>query len=116
LIIRSADATCGPCDAARASQATGRPERRSRRQDDRGAAWFKTVPDDELDNLLRVAFTYDKLMPILIEVDRGVAHGRVVNIMERAKGVGLTRIYPIGTCQHVADYFHVGPDVGLTSL
>jgi biopolymer transport protein ExbD len=56
----------------------------------------KNVPDGELDNLLRAAFTRDKLTQVIIKADKGVAHGRVVNIMERAKGVGLTRL-AIGT-------------------
>jgi biopolymer transport protein ExbD len=56
----------------------------------------KNIPDGELDNLLRAAYTRDKLTQVIIKADKGVAHGRVVNIMERAKGVGLTRL-AIGT-------------------
>lgn len=56
----------------------------------------KNIADGELDNLLRAAFTHDKLTQVIIKADKGVAHGRVVNIMERAKGVGLTRL-AIGT-------------------
>jgi biopolymer transport protein ExbD len=56
----------------------------------------KNIPDAELDNLLRAAYTRDKLTQVIIKADKGVAHGRVVNIMERAKGVGLTRL-AIGT-------------------
>jgi biopolymer transport protein ExbD len=56
----------------------------------------KNIPDAELDNLLRAAFVKDKLTQVIIKADKGVAHGRVVNIMERAKGVGLTRL-AIGT-------------------
>lgn len=56
----------------------------------------KNIPDAELDNLLRAAFTRDKLTQVIIKADKGVQHGRVVNIMERAKGVGLTRL-AIGT-------------------
>ena len=56
----------------------------------------KNIADGELDNLLRAAFTRDKLTQVIIKADKGVAHGRVVNIMERAKGVGLTRL-AIGT-------------------
>lgn len=56
----------------------------------------KNIPDGELDNLLRAAFARDKLTQVIIKADKGVAHGRVVNIMERAKGVGLTRL-AIGT-------------------
>jgi biopolymer transport protein ExbD len=56
----------------------------------------KNIADGELDNLLRAAFTRDKLTQVIIKADKGVSHGRVVNIMERAKGVGLTRL-AIGT-------------------
>ena len=56
----------------------------------------KNIPDAELDNLLRAAYTRDKLTQVIIKADKGVQHGRVVNIMERAKGVGLTRL-AIGT-------------------
>jgi biopolymer transport protein ExbD len=50
----------------------------------------------DVDNLLRAAFTRDKMTQVIIKADKGVQHGRVVNIMERAKGVGLTRL-AIGT-------------------
>ena len=56
----------------------------------------KNIADGDLDNLLRAAFARDKLTQVIIKADKGVAHGRVVNIMERAKGVGLTRL-AIGT-------------------
>jgi biopolymer transport protein ExbD len=56
----------------------------------------KNIPDGEVDNLLRAAFVKDKLTQVIIKADKGVSHGRVVNIMERAKGVGLTRL-AIGT-------------------
>ena len=56
----------------------------------------KNIPDAEVDNLLRAAFVKDKMTQVIIKADKGVAHGRVVNIMERAKGVGLTRL-AIGT-------------------
>ena len=56
----------------------------------------KNIPDAELDNLLQAAFARDKQTQVIIKADKGVSHGRVVNIMERAKGVGLTRL-AIGT-------------------
>jgi biopolymer transport protein ExbD len=56
----------------------------------------KNIPDGEVDNLLRAAFVKDKLTQVIIKADKGVSHGRVVNIMERAKSVGLTRL-AIGT-------------------
>jgi biopolymer transport protein ExbD len=56
----------------------------------------KTIPDGELDNLLRAAFARDKSTQVVIKADKGVQHGRVVNIMERSKQAGLTRL-AIGT-------------------
>jgi len=56
----------------------------------------KPMTDADLDNLFRAAFTRDKQTQVVLKADKGVAHGRVVNIMERAKQVGLTRL-AIGT-------------------
>ena len=56
----------------------------------------KNIPDADLDNLLRAAFTRDKATQVVIKADKGVQHGRVVNVMERAKQAGLTRL-AIGT-------------------
>ena len=56
----------------------------------------KAVVDDDLDNLFRAAFTKDKQTQVVLQADKGVAHGRVVNVMERAKAAGLTRL-AIGT-------------------
>lgn len=56
----------------------------------------KPMPDAALENLFRAAFTRDKTTQVVLKADKGVAHGRVVNLMERAKGVGLTRL-AIGT-------------------
>lgn len=56
----------------------------------------KIMRDPELDNLFRAAFARDKLTQVVLKADKGVAHGRVVNLMERAKQVGLTRL-AIGT-------------------
>jgi biopolymer transport protein ExbD len=56
----------------------------------------KTVGEDQLDNLFRRAFLDDKQTQVVIQADKGVQHGRVVNVMERAKGAGLTRL-AIGT-------------------
>ena len=38
----------------------------------------------------------DKTTQVVLKADKGVAHGRVVNLMERAKEAGLTRL-AIGT-------------------
>ncbi len=52
----------------------------------------KPIPDADIDNLLRSAYVRDKEMQVVLFVDQGVAHGRVVNIMERAKRAGLARL------------------------
>jgi len=56
----------------------------------------KAIPDGEIDNLFRNAFARDKTTQVVLQADRGVQHGRVVNLMERAKKAGLTRL-AIGT-------------------
>jgi biopolymer transport protein ExbD len=56
----------------------------------------KRIPDGEIDNLFRAAFSRDKNTQVVLKADKGVPHGRVVNIMERAKQAGLTRL-AIGT-------------------
>lgn len=54
------------------------------------------VSEDELDNRFRAEFMADKQTQVVIQADRGVQHGRVVGVMERAKQAGLTRM-AIGT-------------------
>jgi biopolymer transport protein ExbD len=56
----------------------------------------KPMPDASLDNLFRAAYTRDKTTQVVLKADKGVPHGRVVNLMERAKVVGLSRL-AIGT-------------------
>lgn len=56
----------------------------------------KRIADAELDNLFRAAFARDKNTQVVLKADKGVQHGRVVNLMERAKQAGLTRL-AIGT-------------------
>jgi biopolymer transport protein TolR len=56
----------------------------------------KPVPDGNLENLFRAAYTRDKTTQVVLKADKGVQHGRVVNLMERAKVIGLTRL-AIGT-------------------
>ena len=56
----------------------------------------KLMKDDQLDAVFHAAFQRDKATQVVLKADRGVAHGRVVNIMERAKQAGLTRL-AIGT-------------------
>ncbi len=55
-----------------------------------------SIPDDQIDNMFRRAFLDDKNTQVVIQADKGVQHGRVVNVMERAKQAGLTRL-AIGT-------------------
>jgi len=56
----------------------------------------KRIADADIDNLFRAAFARDKNTQVVLKADKGVQHGRVVNIMERAKAAGLTRL-AIGT-------------------
>jgi biopolymer transport protein ExbD len=56
----------------------------------------KVMRDDQIDGLFQAAFQKDKATQVVLKADRGVAHGRVVNIMERAKQAGLTHL-AIGT-------------------
>lgn len=56
----------------------------------------KRISDADIDNLFRAAFSRDKNTQVVLKADKGVQHGRVVNIMERAKQAGLTRL-AIGT-------------------
>jgi biopolymer transport protein ExbD len=56
----------------------------------------KAMPDGQLDALFQAAFQRDKSTQVVLKADKGVAHGRVVNLMERAKQAGLTRL-AIGT-------------------
>jgi len=56
----------------------------------------KAVRDSDIDNLFRNAFARDKTTQVVLQADKGVQHGRVVNLMERAKRAGLTRL-AIGT-------------------
>jgi biopolymer transport protein ExbD len=56
----------------------------------------KRIADADVDNLFRAAFSRDKNTQVVLKADKGVQHGRVVNLMERAKQAGLTRL-AIGT-------------------
>ena len=56
----------------------------------------KAMPDGTIDNIFRAAFQRDKNTQVVLKADKGVQHGRVVNLMERAKTAGLTRL-AIGT-------------------
>ncbi len=56
----------------------------------------KPMSDAQLDAVFRAAFVKDKTTQVVLKADKGVQHGRVVNLMERAKQVGLTHL-AIGT-------------------
>jgi biopolymer transport protein ExbD len=56
----------------------------------------KVMRDTDIDPLFRAAFARDKGTQVVLKADKGVQHGRVVNLMERAKQAGLTRL-AIGT-------------------
>ncbi len=56
----------------------------------------KQMPDAQLDAIFQATFQRDKNTQVVLKADKGVAHGRVVNLMERAKQAGLTRL-AIGT-------------------
>ena len=56
----------------------------------------KLVRDADLDNLFRAAFVKDHDTQVVLQADKGAVHGRVVDIMERAKAAGLTKL-AIGT-------------------
>ena len=52
----------------------------------------KAVPDAELDKLFRAAYVHDKDTQVVLRADKAVEHGRVVDLMERAKHAGLTKL------------------------
>jgi biopolymer transport protein ExbD len=56
----------------------------------------KKIDDADVDNVFRTAFVRDKGTQVILKADKGVQHGRVVGVMERAKRAGLTRL-AIGT-------------------
>jgi biopolymer transport protein ExbD len=52
----------------------------------------KVIREADLDNLFRAARQRDKATQVVLQADRGVSHGRVVDLMERAKRAGLTKL------------------------
>jgi biopolymer transport protein ExbD len=56
----------------------------------------KAMTDEQLDKMFQGAFIRDKNTQVVLKADKGVAHGRVVGLMERAKQAGLSRL-AIGT-------------------
>lgn len=55
-----------------------------------------TIPDAQIDQVFVESYKRDKNTQVILKADKAVAHGKVVNIMERAKNAGLTRL-AIGT-------------------
>jgi biopolymer transport protein ExbD len=51
---------------------------------------------DAMQNAAGATTNGDKTTQLIIKADKGVAHGKVVNLMERAKQAGLTHL-AIGT-------------------
>jgi biopolymer transport protein ExbD len=56
----------------------------------------KPMRDADIDAVFAAAFQRDKGTQVILKADKDVPHGKVVNLMERAKGAGLTRL-AIGT-------------------
>ena len=56
----------------------------------------KAMADEQIDAVFEAAFQRDHNTQVILKADRDVAHGRVVNLMERAKNAGLTHL-AIGT-------------------
>ncbi len=56
----------------------------------------KSMQDADIDSVFLAAFQRDHNTQVILKADKGVAHGRVVNLMERAKDAGLTHL-AIGT-------------------
>ncbi len=52
----------------------------------------KAIDEADIDNLFRAAYARNPKTQVVLKADKGAAHGRVVNVMERAKQVGLTRL------------------------
>ena len=52
----------------------------------------KVMTPAELDRLFTAAFARDKATQVVLKADKTVQHGIVVNVMERAKAAGLTRL------------------------
>jgi biopolymer transport protein ExbD len=52
----------------------------------------QAVPDKQLQNIFLSAYSQNKETQVVIKADQGVPHGKVVNVMERAKQVGLSKL------------------------
>jgi biopolymer transport protein ExbD len=54
------------------------------------------VTQGQLDLMLKKAYALDKKTQVILRADKGVPHGRVVQVMEQAKQAGLSKL-AIGT-------------------
>lgn len=52
----------------------------------------KEVDEAQLEAVFRGAFAQDQNTQVVLKADQGVHHGRVVNVMEKAKRIGLTKL------------------------
>jgi biopolymer transport protein ExbD len=52
----------------------------------------KDITDADIDKLFRNAYANNQDTQVVLKADKSVVHGRVVNLMERAKAVGLQHI------------------------
>jgi biopolymer transport protein ExbD len=52
----------------------------------------RAFAEADLDNLFRAAFARDRQTQVVLKAARGVAHRRIVKIMEQAKNAGLHRL------------------------
>jgi biopolymer transport protein ExbD len=52
----------------------------------------KPTAMEDLDGVFASNFARDPLTQVIIEADEGVAHGKVVGVMERAKRAGLSKL------------------------
>lgn len=60
--------------------------------DGRTVVGGKVVTDDELRARLEEAHAHDPDTTVVVQADTGVIHGKVVAVMELARGVGLDRL------------------------
>jgi biopolymer transport protein ExbD len=61
-------------------------------QDGRSVVGGKVMADEELTDTFREAFERAPQTSVIVQADAGVPHGRVVEVMELAKSVGLAHL------------------------
>ena len=64
----------------------------------------KRAADEQLDALTREALSKDKELRAVIQADGDVSHRRVIDVLDRLKAAGLTRV-AFGTVQRAAPDF-----------